>query len=74
MSACMSAAPHVHHADCECGVRGLSRRSALRLGLGAAAVGSALLSTRRAIAADSGNYEAMLLYCIDPRFVTNTAA
>jgi hypothetical protein len=52
----------------------LSRRSALRLGLGAAAVGSALLSARGAIAKDEGNYEAMLLYCIDPRFVTNTAA
>ena len=38
--------PHLHRADCPCGSMALSRRSALRLGLGAAAVGSALLSAR----------------------------
>ena len=54
---------HRHHADCGC-LALLSRRSALGIGLAAAAV----LPAR---AVDSG-YEAMLVKCIDPRFTTNT--
>jgi hypothetical protein len=55
---------HIHHSGCGClGV--LSRRGALGLGLGAAA----FVATRSALAA-GGNYEVMLLDCIDPRLTT----
>lgn len=71
---CISASSaHVHVPGCQCGEIRLSRRSALRLGLGAAVAGVSLSVASRAIAA-SGHYEAMLLNCIDPRFVTNSVA
>lgn len=50
-------------------MRGLSRRRALGLGLGALAASA--VSPAQAV--DEG-YEAMLLKCIDPRFTTNTWA
>jgi len=63
---------HLHHEGCQCAETRLSRRSALRLGLGAAFAGASLGFASRAMAA-SGQYDAMLLNCIDPRFVTNSA-
>ncbi len=56
---------HSHHPDCGC-LALLSRRRALGLGLGAAA----MAATTPAFAIDKG-YEAMLMKCIDPRFTTN---
>jgi len=64
---------HIHSVNCQCGEVRLSRRSALRLGLGAAFAGVTLNVASRAMAA-SGHYEAMLLNCIDPRFVTNSVS
>lgn len=61
----------VHGAGCGC-LPALSRRRALGLGLGlglAGAVGAAF----PALAA-GGNYEAMLVNCIDPRFTTGSWA
>lgn len=69
MFSCLSAQPHsVHHGSCGCIRPELGRR-----GLIAAAsvlLGSSVL-TRKALAA-SGDYEAMLVNCIDPRFTTNS--
>lgn len=67
------AADHKHSVRCECHGLRLSRRSALKLGLGATFAGGPIGFVSRALAA-SGNYEAMLLNCIDPRFVSNSAA
>jgi carbonic anhydrase len=67
---------HFHHAACGClqapSPTGFSRRGALRLGAGAA-IGGAVLAAFPALAAD-GQYEAMLLNCIDPRFTTSSWA
>jgi hypothetical protein len=68
MRECSAVEPHlVHGPACSClsapGRRGL-------LGL-AAAAGLAALAPRHARAA-SGNYEAMLVNCIDPRFTTGS--
>jgi hypothetical protein len=71
MLTCTSAAPHVaHHAACGCGdsAQGVARRS--MLGFAGAMMGAALLS--RTASAASGEYEAMLVNCIDPRFTTNS--
>jgi hypothetical protein len=54
----------LHHSGCNC-LGALSRRGVLGLGLGAAA----FVATRSALAA-GGNYEVMLLDCIDPRLTT----
>jgi hypothetical protein len=56
-----------HGAGCGCVPSGLTRRGALRFGLALTAIGAA--GTARAA---SGNYETMLLNCIDPRFVTGS--
>jgi carbonic anhydrase len=67
---------HLHHAACGClqapSPTGFSRRGALRLGAGAA-IGGAVLAAFPALAAD-GQYEAMLINCIDPRFTTGSWA
>lgn len=74
MLTCMSTtSAHLHVDGCQCADIRLSRRSALRLGLGAAFAGASLGVASRAMAG-SGHYEAMLLNCIDPRFVTNSVA
>ena len=57
---------HTHHSGCGC-LAALSRRHLLGFGLGAAALSVA----GPALAAD-GEYEAMLMKCIDPRFTTYT--
>jgi len=58
--------PHVHAASCSCchpDIR-LSRRKFLTT---SAAGAAALLATPRLVLAASGEYEAMILACIDPR-------
>ena len=68
---CTSTAPHaVHHPACGCGetAPGLGRRS--MLAAAGALMGTALLG--RQVSAASGDYEAMLVNCIDPRFTTNS--
>lgn len=60
---------HLHHSRCGCLAvpsRGLSRRGVLGLGFTGAVV-----AAFPALAA-SGNYEAMLVNCIDPRFTTSS--
>jgi carbonic anhydrase len=54
---------HLHHADCGCTAR-FSRRGVLRFGVAGAA-----MAAFPALAA-GGNYEAMLVNCIDPRVAT----
>ena len=66
-----SVPPHHHSENCDCGAlvarQGtLSRRRLLALGAGAVLAG--MLLPVDGFAA-TGNYEAMLLSCIDPRFV-----
>lgn len=68
---CTSTAPHaIHHAACGCGepTPGVARRS--MLAAAGALMGTTLLG--RPVAAASGDYEAMLVNCIDPRFTTNS--
>ena len=60
---------HLHHRGCG-GLRGLSRRGVLGLGLGA----TVAAATSPAWAADDAAYDAMLMNCIDPRFTTNAWA
>lgn len=71
MLTCTSTAPRImHHAACGCGdvTSGVSRRS--MLGVAGALMGTTLLG--RPASAASGDYEAMLVNCIDPRFTTNS--
>lgn len=71
MLTCTSTAPHaVHHPACGCGetVSPMARRS--MLAIAGAMMGTALLG--RGASAASGDYEAMLVNCIDPRFTTNS--
>jgi hypothetical protein len=74
MLSCLSAPPHrVHHATCGCVSEApaqLGRRGILA-GL-AALTGAALLPAGARAA--SGNYEAMLVNCIDPRFTSGSLA
>jgi hypothetical protein len=68
---CTSAAPHaVHHTACGCGETAprVARRS--MLAAAGALMGTALLG--RQASAASGDYEAMLVNCIDPRFTTSS--
>lgn len=57
-----------HNQGCGCMPSGVGRRGVLRLGF-AAATATLIAGPARAA---SGDYEAMLLNCIDPRFVTNS--
>jgi hypothetical protein len=68
---CSSTAPHiVHHAACGCGdtTSVVARRS--MLGFAGAIMGAALLG--RPASAASGDYEAMLVNCMDPRVTTSS--
>ncbi|MBL6454977.1 hypothetical protein JMJ55_06555 [Belnapia sp. T6] len=66
MPSCTAVTPHaLHHAACGCTKR-LERRGLLA-GLGAL---TALAALPRGARAASGNYEAMLVNCIDPRFTS----
>lgn len=68
MPDCISVDPHaVHHAGCGCALP-LGRRGMLA-GLGAVLALPVLAGGARAA---SGNYEAMLVNCIDPRFTTGS--
>jgi hypothetical protein len=58
-------AGHLHHGGCGC-MPSLSRRGVLGMGIAGAA-----MAAFPALAA-GGNYEAMLMNCIDPRFTTNS--
>ena len=65
MPDCTSVTPHaVHHAGCGCALR-VGRRGVLA-GLGG------LLALAGGARAASGNYDAMLVNCIDPRFTTGS--
>ena len=71
MLSCTSMAPHaVHYAACGCekSASRVARRS--MLSFAGAMMGTALLGGRASAA--SGDYEAMLVNCIDPRFTTNS--
>ena len=60
---------HLHHARCGCLTipsRGVSRRGMLGIG-----ITGAMVAAFPALAA-GGNYEAMLVNCIDPRFTTSS--
>jgi hypothetical protein len=56
---------HIHHPGCGC-LSKLSRRGLLGAGFAAA------VTTAYPALAAGGNYEAMLVNCIDPRFTTNS--
>lgn len=64
MPTCLDAAPP-HH-GCRCHLR-LGRRGLLRLASGLAAIGLA-----GGARASGGDYDAMLVNCIDPRFTTSS--
>ncbi len=61
-------APSAHGAGCACLIRHAGRRGVL----GLLAAGVAVASAGRPAAGASGQYEAMLLNCIDPRFTTGS--
>lgn len=63
---------HLHHADCGCTAR-FSRRGMLRFGVAGAASAYAAMAAFPALAS-SGNYEAMMVNCIDPRVATGSWA
>lgn len=65
---CTSVTPHaVHHASCGCALP--PGRRGMLAGLGALLALPAMTDAARAA---SGNYEAMLVNCIDPRFTTGS--
>ena len=67
--------PHLHRAGCGClslPSRGMGRRALF--GAGASAAAFATLTAALPAGAASGNYEAMLVNCIDPRFTTSSFA
>ncbi len=71
MMHCMPSGPnHMHDAVCRCreAMSPVSRRG--MLAFAGALTGGALLG--RPASAASGDYEAMLVNCIDPRFTTNS--
>ncbi len=71
MSTHVSKHHHIHTGDCGCAAKAmiglLSRRRLLVLGAGAALAGLMPVPSMAA----TGNYEAMLVSCIDPRFVAD---
>ncbi|MDO9709159.1 hypothetical protein [Paracraurococcus lichenis] len=70
MPDCTAVVPHaLHHAGCGCALP-LARRGLL----GSLGALTALAALPRSARAASGNYEAMLVNCIDPRFTTGSYA
>ncbi len=62
-----------HFPGCSCVPAAMTRRGALRLGMSVAAAGAVASLTGNPARAAHGEYEAMLLNCIDPRFVTSSS-
>lgn len=67
---CSAAVPHMTHGK-GCGCATMPGRAGRRAMLGLLAFGAGAVALADDAAAASGNYEAMLLNCIDPRFTTH---
>ena len=71
MFECSAALPHAVHGP-SCGCSEAMARLGRRAMLGLLAVGAGAAVLPGSASAASGNYEAMLVNCIDPRFTTNS--